>query len=278
MRSRRQIFGQHFLVHEPTLKKIKALIEERLKSFPETKSILEIGPGRLALTRSLIAIGKAINLPIIAVERDRILIEDTKKNAPEVQFQYQDAASEQFVDFLKNLQTQGLTPIFVASNLPYSASSQILARLCQCSHLLTGATVMIQKELAKRMMAPPKSSERGAFTLFMESYFKIQKEFDVGPGAFRPPPKVESTVVSLFPLQLNQSPIRHVKDTKNFEHFCKLLFSQRRKMIHNILGPSFKSAISEVGLSGHERPQELNLETIVALYCKRERLKQTCPG
>lgn len=264
MRTRRHALGQNFLHHKPTIEKIAKLVESELAaSSRKAKSLLEVGPGKLALTKMIEPVAQAAGLPMILVERDKYL-EDDIRGGSSAELHFMDAATEKFAELLDALAAEGKAPIFFASNLPYSASSQILARLCHRSHLLAGAVVMVQKELAQRMAAPEGNSERGALSLLIQSYFKVRFAFDVGPGAFSPPPKVMSTVLVLEPLETPAT--AGLKSPLKFEHFCKMLFSQRRKMVRNQIPSEKHELFPKLGMSGTERPEALKLETVIALY------------
>lgn len=263
MRTRQQVLGQNFLHHKPTIEKIVDLIETELSRSP-SRALLEIGPGKLALTHGLTEVAQKRSLPLILVERDRYLEETIRQGAPHAHIHFMDAATEKFSNLLSELGQSNQTPVFVASNLPYSASSQILAQLCRRSTLVSGAVVMVQKEMARRMAAAAATPDRGAFSLLIQSYFDVKLAFDVGPGAFSPPPKVTSTIVVMRPLESRL--IAQLEEPLKFEQFCKMLFSQRRKMIRNLIPPEHHDVFAKEGMSGTERPEVLELKTVIRLY------------
>ena len=265
MRTRRHALGQNFLLHIPTIEIIVATVAAEMAAAERApRSLLEIGPGKLALTRVLTPLADERKLPFYLVERDQYLEEEIRLGAPTCDLHFMDAATQLLPDLIDKMRADGLTPIFVASNLPYSASSQILANMCHRSSDLSGAVVMVQKELAERMAAPAGESERGALSLLIQSYFQVEMAFDVGPGAFTPPPKVQSTVLKLRPLAIPVT--QELKEPLKFEHFCKMLFSQRRKMVRNMVPKEKHELFPKLGISGTERPETLKLETILALY------------
>ncbi|MBI3541653.1 MAG: ribosomal RNA small subunit methyltransferase A [Deltaproteobacteria bacterium] len=265
MRTRRHALGQNFLHHKPTIEKIARLVAEELDEAPtKPRSLVEIGPGKLALTAELLPLAEARGLPVHLVERDRYLEGGINEGAPSASLHFMDAATDKFTDFLDDLRARSQAPIFVASNLPYSAASQILANLCHRSKDLAGVVVMVQKEMARRMAAPPGGGDRGSLSLLIQSYFKVEAAFDVGPGAFTPPPKVMSTVLKLTPLE---KPLTEgLSDPLKFEHFCKMLFSQRRKMIRKLISPEKHQLFPKLGINGTERPETLKLETVLELF------------
>lgn len=264
MKTRRQRLGQHFLHDQYTIEKILQFVETEISCFEKVKTLLEIGPGKLALTRGLNHIAEKKTLPFFAIEQDQSFQNLILNQCPHIKLTLMDAAKPTLVDFFKNLSREKQTPVFVVSNLPYSASSQILANLCYASRFIAGCVVMVQKELGHRMIASPGSSARGAFSLLIQTYFKVRSLLSVKPEVFTPPPKVESTVLLLQPYE--QPLTNKLKNPLDFENFCKRLFSQRRKMIRNLLPKEKQDIFGSLGLSGSERPQELNLETIFQLY------------
>lgn len=270
MRTRRQALGQHFLKDRSVVTKIVALAETLARQHG-ADAILEVGPGQRAISNDLAALASNLSVPLFLVERDRYLLphlSDGWIGEPELTFL--DAASEGFPKFLRALRERGFKKVLFVSNLPYSASSQILAHLCHESAGLCGAVIMVQKELAQRMTAPAGGKHRGAFSFLIESYFRAGKGFDVSPGAFSPPPQVMSTVLPLEPW--HESPVRQVADFEGFERFCKGLFGGRRKMIRNLLPPAAKEAMGRLGLTGEERPETLTLETALALYAAGDKV------
>ncbi len=274
MKSRQQVLGQNFLHHKPTIQKITDLVVREMTACTRApKSILEIGPGGLALTLPLVKVAVDKKLPLVLVERDRHLEEDILADLEDAralnttlpyELHFMDAATDKFKELFIDLEKRGLTPVFVASNLPYSASSQILANLCHLNALISGAVVMVQKEVAKRMASPENDSDRGSFSLLIQTYFNPTLSFDVGAGAFNPPPKVTSTVLSLRPLE--KPAIHTLEEALAFEKFCKMLFSQRRKMIRKTIPPECHAHFAQLKIDGTERPENLHLDTILALF------------
>jgi 16S rRNA (adenine1518-N6/adenine1519-N6)-dimethyltransferase len=179
-------FGQHFLRDKRIIQRIiDALAPQR------DETIIEIGPGAGALTAQLVERAGRV----IAVEFDN-------KLTP--------LLTEQFGNFqnFKLVMADALTTDFCAeiapahearlvANLPYNISTAILQRLIEQRACLREMVVMLQREVVERMMAPAGSSERGFLSVLIEAYCETEKLFDVGPGAFRPPPKVWSSVVRM---------------------------------------------------------------------------------
>ncbi len=261
-KSRGQAFGQNFLHHQPTIDKIIRLATDEIQK-TKPSCILEIGPGKQALTEPLIELTNAHNLPLHLVELDPRLRGPLATFEQDGRLHMMDAAHDAFGELLLTLyKTSG--PVYIVSNMPYASASQIIAQVIRAIQIepsaVSGCTIMVQKEMALRMIAPANNSDRGAFSIFIESYFKADKIFDVSPGCFQPPPKVISSVLTLRPLA--KSVLQGRVDPLKFEAFCKKLFSQRRKMIRGIL----KNVALPETLSGTERPENLDLETLIKLF------------
>lgn len=179
-------FGQHFLRDKRTIQRI---IEALAPTRDET--IVEIGPGTGALTAQLIERAGRV----IAVEFDNKLaplLNEQFGSFPNFKLVMADALT---TDFCREIEPAHHTRL--VANLPYNISTAILQRLIEQRACLTEMVVMLQREVVERIMAPAGSSERGFLSVLMEAYCETEKLFDVGPGAFRPPPKVWSSVIRL---------------------------------------------------------------------------------
>ena len=211
--------GQHFLKDKRTIQRII----EALAPQPD-ETIIEIGPGTGALTTELIARAGRV----VAVEFD-------EKLAPLLSEQFGGFANFKLViadalatDFCREIQPA--TRARLVANLPYNISTAILQRLIEQRACLSEMVVMLQREVVERIMAPPGSSERGFLSVVVEAYCEIEKLFDVGPGVFRPPPKVWSSVIRVrfkeTALNLNEALLWETVSRG---------FSQKRKTIFNNL-------------------------------------------
>jgi 16S rRNA (adenine1518-N6/adenine1519-N6)-dimethyltransferase len=177
-------FGQHFLKDKRTIQRIIDALAPR-----PNETIIEIGPGTGALTSQLIERAGRV----IAVEFDN-------KLAPRLNEQFSSFANFKLVmaDALATDFCREILPAHAArivANLPYNISTAILQRLIEQRACLTEMVVMLQREVVERIMAPAGSSERGFLSVLVEAYCETEKLFDVAPGAFRPPPKVWSSVI-----------------------------------------------------------------------------------
>ena len=218
-------FGQNFLVAPGIARRIVDLAGVNEPDF-----LLEIGPGKGALTDLLLQRGAQV----WAVEIDSIL-------SAALQERY--ASNRRFhlvpADFLEcdvhsilDVAPAG-TPWKLVSNLPYNEGTAILRRLVELKSRLQHVTVMLQKEVADRLLAGPGNRQIGFLTHLMGYHFEIRRAFHVGPGAFRPIPKVHSTVLQLYP-RANPYPIT---DHSFYLRILALAFQQRRKQLRNALAP-----------------------------------------
>ncbi len=213
-------FGQNFLTDQRIIQRIVEALRPRMN-----ETILEIGPGRGALTEPLLS--KVASL--VAIEFDRNLIPllnqkfSGKKNFKLLQ---SDALVTDVCDVIRPS-----TNARVVANLPYNVATAILQRLIQQRHCLVEMVLMLQKEVVERIMAGPGSAERGYLSVFVQAYCETEKLFDVAPGSFRPAPKVWSSVVRLkLRPQVAANP-----DEKLLWQVVSAGFAQRRKTILNNL-------------------------------------------
>ena len=184
--------------------------------------MVEIGPGLGAMTRPLIE--KLNHLHVIEVDRD-LAARLREEFAPE-------RLSMHEMDVLKfDFATLG-TPLRVVGNLPYNISSPILFHLADYADRILDMHFMLQKEVVDRMAAAPDTPDYGRLSVMLQSRFQVIKLFNVPPGAFNPPPKVDSAIVRLAPLPAEA--ILYT-DAKRFAEIVTKAFGQRRKTLRNTL-------------------------------------------
>lgn len=228
--------------------------------------VLEIGPGIGPLTAELAQrAGK-----VVAVELDRALLPvlaETMAPYPNVEIVPGDVLKLDLTTIAAE-KFQGLTPM-VCANLPYNVTSPILEKLVE-SPCFTAFTVMIQREVARRLCAPQGSSEGGSFSLFLQYYMESELLFDVPPEKFLPVPKVTSAVIRCV---RRDRPAVEVADEGFFFHVMRGGFLLRRKTLANSLSAalpgiskeSIQQAIADVGLPAAVRGEQLTLEDFAAL-------------
>jgi 16S rRNA (adenine1518-N6/adenine1519-N6)-dimethyltransferase len=179
-------FGQNFLTDKNVVNRIISAVSPQ----PD-EAIIEIGPGRGALTSQLAQRAGRV----VAVEFDRDLVAQLRgkfSGSANVELIEADALA---IDFCKAITPA--TRARVVANLPYNVGTAILQRLIEQRGCISEMTLMLQREVVERMTAPAGSSERGYLSVLIEAYCEAEKLFDVPPQAFRPTPKVWSTVVRL---------------------------------------------------------------------------------
>jgi 16S rRNA (adenine1518-N6/adenine1519-N6)-dimethyltransferase len=214
-------FGQNFLTDQRIINRIIGALDPRTN-----ETIIEIGPGRGALTTPLLE--KAVSL--VAIEFDRNLIPLlTEKFGVQTNFKLvqSDALVTDLCDVIRPA-----TQARVVANLPYNVATAILQRLIGQRHCLSEMVLRLQKEVVERITATPGSGERGYLSVFVQGYCETEKWFDVAPSSFRPAPKVWSSVVRL---RLRSKLAVDVKDEKLLWQVVSTGFAQRRKTILNNL-------------------------------------------
>jgi 16S rRNA (adenine1518-N6/adenine1519-N6)-dimethyltransferase len=221
----RKRFGQHFL-HDPrVLAHIIQEIDPRKDDF-----LVEIGPGEGALTYRLL--DKAGRLEVIEIDRD------LAARLEKVKVHQADALEFDYSVFPQGMRLVG--------NLPYNISTPLLFHLARFADRVRDMHFMLQLEVVERMVAKPSTPEYGRLSVALQARFAMKKLFNVGKGAFRPPPKVESAVVRLEPLS---TPLQVSED------LLRKAFSARRKTLRNALpGVDFAAA----GIDGGLRPENLS--------------------
>jgi 16S rRNA (adenine1518-N6/adenine1519-N6)-dimethyltransferase len=216
----RKRFGQHFL-HDPgVIQRIVAAIDPR-----PAQRVVEIGPGLGAITLPLLA-----RLPELhAVEIDRDAIRHLREAAGNATLHLHEADALEF-DFATLDDGRGLR---LVGNLPYNISTPLLFRMIEQREHIRDMHFMLQKEVVDRMAAPPDSEHYGRLTVMLAPWLLVEPLFDIGPGAFRPPPRVTSTFVRLAP---HVQPL-HIEQPRLFANVVAAAFSQRRKTLRNALKP-----------------------------------------
>jgi len=243
-------FGQNFLINES----VSQRIVERFTALNPCQNVLEVGPGKGALTKYLLA---QEGFKFKAVEADWDMIHHLQ--------QTYGLTPEQLIqkDFLK----LPLEAIFggeeyaVIGNFPYNISSQILFRIDKYKDLVPFVVGMFQKEVAHRLASGPGSKVYGVISVLLQATYDIKLEFDVNPGSFFPAPKVTSTIISLSRKDDYELPC----DPKLFKGIVKGSFNNRRKMLRNTLKPWIKDPkLFELDYMT-QRPEQLGLEDFYKL-------------
>lgn len=238
----RKRFGQHFLVDEGIINAIIHTIDPRPGDV-----LVEIGPGLGALTRPLLERMTHLH----AVELDRDIIARLKKTYPAERLSIHEGDALKF-DF-GSLGDR----IRVCGNLPYNISSPLLFHLMEHAGRISDMTFMLQKEVVDRMVAKPSTSSYGRLSVMLQRRFHMEALFEVPPGAFDPPPKVESAVVRIIPKSPGSYP---VLDERHFAGIVSAAFSQRRKTLRNTLGKTLGlDNFSKAGIDPGLRAENLSV-------------------
>lgn len=253
--------GQNFLIVPQTPVDIAAA-----SGADQDQAVLEIGPGIGVLTAQLAQrAGK-----VVAVELDKALLPVLAETLSP--FENVEVISGDILKLdLKRLiadKFSGFTPI-VCANLPYNITTPILTKLLE-SGQFARVTVMVQREVAKRICAKPGTSDYGAFSVFCQYYARCEYRFEVEPTCFFPAPKVTSAVVTLT----SQEKPACVEDEAEFFQVVRLAFGQRRKTLVNALSAGYadryskeelRSILVKLGFSEDVRGERLGIEEFAAL-------------
>lgn len=247
-------FGQHFLHERRYIDRIVSVISPRADDF-----LVEIGPGEGALTFPLLAAAGKLT----AIELDTDLIPNLEAKAAaigELSIVHADVLK---VDFTAMAQRAGVSRLRVAGNLPYYISSPILFHCVDHAAAIADMHFMLQKEVVDRMAAEPGSKVYGRLSVMLQLACRVEPLFDVPPGAFRPPPKVDSSVVRLVPLPAEA---RHDANPARLHAVVKAAFAQRRKTLGNALRQVMDAdAIRSAGINPKDRAEVLAPMDFVAL-------------
>lgn len=247
----RKRFGQHFL--EPVW---ADKVVDAIQPAP-TDVFLEIGPGQGILTLKLAP--RVSRLVAIEIDRDLVaaLTPKLPSNASVV--------SGDVLEFDIDRALSSLdTPIRIAGNLPYNISSPILFRLLDLASRrpITDATLMLQREVAERIVAKPGTAEYGVLSVLTQWRADATRVLAIPPGAFRPPPDVRSALVRLS----FRAPAFELRDPDLFERMVRAMFTQRRKMLGNALqgfggdiGVNPLHALAAAGIDPRRRPETLEV-------------------
>jgi 16S rRNA (adenine1518-N6/adenine1519-N6)-dimethyltransferase len=254
-------FGQHFLERAWAEKVVRAAALEA------DDVVLEIGPGRGAITH-LVAAHVA---QVVAFEIDRDLAPRLKAAAPPNVRIVEGDFLEQTADGIRaELLRAGVQrgALRAVGNLPYNVASPILFKLLALRRdglPIEDAQVMLQREVADRLTAPPGTKDYGVLSVLIRHHAEADRVLALPPGAFRPPPKVHSAVVRLRFHQPDPAP----RDPDLFAAMTKAIFTRRRKTLANALrayrSGGIDTALQRAAIDGRRRPETLTIGELVQL-------------
>jgi 16S rRNA (adenine1518-N6/adenine1519-N6)-dimethyltransferase len=254
---RRKRFGQHFLHDPAVIARIVRALDARAADH-----LVEIGPGRGALTAALLGRGASFD----AIELDRDLAGGLRERfGAERHWVLHESDALRF-DFAALAHQRG-GPLRIVGNLPYNISTPLLFHLLEARSSLADLTVMLQREVVARLAAGPGDPDYGRLTVMLAPLAQVEWLFDVGPGAFHPPPRVWSAVVRLT---MRAAPLFPV--SPHYAAVVAAAFAQRRKTLRNALSQMLtREEISACALDPGARPETLAPEQFNTLALALDR-------
>jgi len=250
-------YGQHFLSDGGASRKILDALGAEAG-----ETVVEIGPGRGALTRPLLARG----IRVVAFEIDGALADALRRELAGSPLTVVTADALR-VDVAEALADAGVTPpVALVGNLPYESATPMIRAFVRSPDLFSRLVVMVQKEVADRIVASPRTAAYGYLTIDAGAHASARRLFDVKSHAFSPPPKVMSTVLELIPRRASPA-------ARAALAAASAGFSQRRKTLVNALSPSYgrdeaAAAVVAQGFLPTVRAEELSLSDFVALAAR----------
>ena len=239
----RRRFGQNFLIEKSTI----ARIIESLK-ISSQDSVIEIGPGKGALTERLVE--SQCNLTLIEIDRD--LVDTLKRKYRGISIVNEDVLKVDFSSFF------GIEPKRIIGNLPYNISTPLLFKLSRVNEWIIDMHVMLQKEVAERIVSESSRKEYGRLSVSIQLLWEVTKLFDVSPTAFSPQPKVNSSFICLKP----KKKINFDRDLMN--QLLISAFSARRKTLKNALRNYLnESELRSIDIDPGSRPENLIPEDFI---------------
>jgi 16S rRNA (adenine1518-N6/adenine1519-N6)-dimethyltransferase len=241
-------FGQHFLTDRHYLRRIVEAIAPRAGD-----AMVEIGPGTGILTAELSSVVRPLH--VVEIDRDLAAGLRTRFPADDVVVHEEDALEFDFARLPGSLRVVG--------NLPYNVSTPILFRIAEHAARIRDCVFMLQKEVVDRMVAAPGTSDYGRLSVMLQYRFAMALALRVPPGAFTPPPKVDSAVVRMVPLDETRP---RARDEHLFANIVGAAFSQRRKTLRNAARAWVgEEAFLRTGVDPGRRGETLSVREFVAL-------------
>jgi 16S rRNA (adenine1518-N6/adenine1519-N6)-dimethyltransferase len=261
-RGRTRALGQHFLRDRSVVERVLDLVRPTARDL-----VVEIGPGRGALTEALAS--RAGRLLALEIDADLVTALRARfAGSPHVEIRQADARRFDAVG-LRALVPDPEGRVVVVGNLPYSVGKPILAALVDSGLEIDEMALMLQKEVAERVAASPGSKTYGALSVLTQAAVSVRLAFSVPPGAFSPPPQVESAVIHLTP---HRQPPVPIPDPARFGAVVRGAFSQRRKSLANALAAGLaipadraRSLAQRAGIDPGRRAESLSLAEFAAL-------------
>lgn len=249
----RKRFGQNFLIDEQIIDQITSLFAQPVAA---DHTLIEIGPGRGALTEALLQQGHS--LTALELDRDLIPILQTKLSRyPAFNLQQGDALQTDFISLGKGL------PLRLVGNLPYNVATPLIFILLEHAEQIIDLHFMLQWEVVARLSARPGDQHYGQLSVVVQNICQANALFEVPPHAFSPAPKVQSGFISLVP---RSKPLVEKNLHSTFNHIVKTSFAHRRKTLRNNLkGLLDSDQITAAGVDPGARAEALSIDDYAAL-------------
>lgn len=262
----RQKFGQHWLADRHVCTRIANAV-----NLTDRETCIEIGGGKGSLTRHLAGISKRLIVYEIDYKWAEHLREHGPKWGDEIEVRRKDALKIKWTR--ESLELPPDEPLVIAGNLPFYITSPLLLRLAYSQLDFDRAIFLIQKEVAEKIASSQKDSEYGRLTVSLGAFIKTELLFDVEPKAFKPPPKVNSTVISVVP---HEKPLVEREYVDAFEKTVQVAFHMRRKTLKNNIAAAYPDLSNEniltifdrLGIPPNARAQELSVADFIELTKK----------
>jgi 16S rRNA (adenine1518-N6/adenine1519-N6)-dimethyltransferase len=243
-------FGQHFLTDHSVLQHLMEVIAPKADD-----AMIEIGPGLASMTRLLLE--SVSHLHVVELDRDLVKRLQSNFDPARLTVHAHDALQFDF-DSVPSPENKKLR---VVGNLPYNISTPLLFHLTGIAKRVQDQHFMLQKEVVERMVAAPGSKAYGRLSVMLQWRYEMQLMFIVAPTAFDPPPRVESAIVRMIPIE---QPLACPEQA--LQQVVLKAFSQRRKVIRNCVAGMFSETdLHAVDIDPQLRPEAISLAQYVAL-------------
>lgn len=250
-------FGQHFLASQSALERIAAAACAQ-----DTPLVVEIGPGRGALTACLLARAGRV----VAIEVDPVLVHYLRQKFREL---IENGRLTLIGGDVLQTDLSQWGPAVIAGNLPYYITSPILDRVFAPPALWTRAVFLVQWEVAQRLAASAGSRDYGYLSVLAQAHARVELLFEVPRTAFRPPPKVESAVVRLDPRDAAAD--FGIVDVPEFLRFASACFRHKRKTLRNNLLSSYPAEQVSALPEGRLRAEQIGIRELAGIFSRIEK-------
>ncbi|UZK64290.1 16S rRNA (adenine(1518)-N(6)/adenine(1519)-N(6))-dimethyltransferase RsmA [Mycoplasma mycoides subsp. capri] len=255
----KKYYGQNFISDLNLINRIVDVLDQN-----KDQLIIEIGPGKGALTKELVK--RFDKVVAIEIDQDMVEILKTKFNHSNLEIIRADVLE---IDLKQLISKYDYEKISIISNTPYYITSEILFKTLQISDLLTKAVFMLQKEVALRICSNKNENNYNNLSIACQFYSQRNFEFVVNKKMFYPIPKVDSAIISLT---FNDIYKKQVNNDKKFIDFVRLLFNNKRKTILNNLNNIVQNKnkaleyLNTLNISSNLRPEQLDIDQYIKLF------------